>query len=302
MNFHALCITGTSATYRIVAEEGFHVIDFTLFRNLSIFTIALLWCLLVSRNPLKNFPWKHKHQLIWRIITGQADFFLLNLAVTKAPLSLIMVFWQTSPFWISIIAFLFLKEPIVAIELVSMLICFGAVVVISLQQKDSGSSDGEASSVEEGDDETLLGLIYALLAAITMAICAVCNRSLKQTHTAVICFFHACGGLFMASTYILIEFLLSDDGLRMKQYTGRQFWIATGAATFNSGANITSTIAYQCDSSGFVSLISYMNIVYAYICDQIIFHEVLNSVELIAAIVIFVTAIGIAAYKPIKQK
>ena len=187
-----------------------------------------------------------------------------------------MVFWQTSPFWISIIAFLFLKEPIVAIELVSMLICFGAVVVISLQQKDSDSSDGEASSVEEGEDEKLLGLIYALLAAITMAICAVCNRSLKQTHTAVICFFHACGGLFMASTYILIEFLLSDDGLRMKQYTGRQFWIATGAATFNSGANITSTIAYQCDSSGFVSLISYVNIVYAYICDQIIFHEVLN--------------------------
>ena len=70
MNFHALCITGTSATYRIVAEEGFHVVDFTLFRNLSIFTIASLWCLLVSKNPLKHFPWKYKHQLIWRIITG----------------------------------------------------------------------------------------------------------------------------------------------------------------------------------------------------------------------------------------
>ena len=131
MNFHAICTTATAATYRVVAEEGFHVIDFTLFRNISIFSVAVIWCCCARINPLKMFPWEHKHQMIWRCITGQVNFFLLNLAVPLAPLSLIMIFWQTSPFWVTIVAYFFLKEPIIAIELISMFICFTAVIVIA---------------------------------------------------------------------------------------------------------------------------------------------------------------------------
>ena len=40
-----------------------------------------------------------------------------------------------------------------------------------------------------------------------------------------------------------------------------------------------------------------MNIVYAYICDQLLFHEQINAIELVAALVILIVAIGVAAYK-----
>ena len=56
------------------------------------------------------------------------------------------------------------------------------------------------------------------------------------------------------------------------------------------------------DSSGFVSLITYMNIVYAYICDIAIFDEELNSIELTATIVILLVAVGIATYKLLQKK
>ena len=40
-----------------------------------------------------------------------------------------------------------------------------------------------------------------------------------------------------------------------------------------------------------------MNIVYAYICDQLLFHEQINAIELVAALVILIVAIGVAVYK-----
>ena len=54
------------------------------------------------------------------------------MAAPLAPLALIMVFWQTNPFWISIVAFFLLKEQIVRLEIIGMMICFTAVVVIAL--------------------------------------------------------------------------------------------------------------------------------------------------------------------------
>ena len=75
------------------------------------------------------------------MITGQVNFFLLNLAVSMAPLSLVMVIWQMNPFWISIIAFFLLAEPIIMIELVGMVFCFGAVVLIALRTKNGVTDD-----------------------------------------------------------------------------------------------------------------------------------------------------------------
>ena len=57
------------------------------------------------------------------------------------------------------------------------------------------------------------------------------------------------------------------------------------------------TLAYQSSSSGFVSLLSYLNIVYAYLCDLLVLKLSLNAVELAAALVILFVAISVAWYK-----
>ena len=74
-------------------------------------------------------------------------------------------------------------------------------------------------------------------------------------------------------------------------------WIAAGASGFDSLSLLGVTVAYQADSSSFVSMLSYLNIVYAYIADQVIFHESLNAIELISTIVILGTSLGVAFYK-----
>ena len=85
--------------------------------------------------------------MFWRFFTGQANFVMLNIAAPLAPLALIMVFWQTTSFWVSIMAWCFLREPIYRLEIIAMVVCFSAVVVIAMQARNS---DADSS------DETIL--------------------------------------------------------------------------------------------------------------------------------------------------
>ena len=67
-------------------------------------------------------------------------------------------------------------------------------------------------------------------------------------------------------------------------------------------AVFSSFIAFQSDNSGFVSLIGYLGIVYAFIADIIIFSESFNWVELLAAIIIVIVTVGTSIYKIIEAK
>lgn len=93
MNICAVCATGMTGTYRIIANEGFHAADFNLLRNILLVTIAIIWCSIVGVHPIKQFPWNKKLALSFRVILGQINFCLLNLAAPLAPISLVMVCW-----------------------------------------------------------------------------------------------------------------------------------------------------------------------------------------------------------------
>ena len=71
----------------------------------------------------------------------------MNIASPLAPISLIMVCVTTSPFWTSIIAHFMLREIMVPLEIVSMLICFGMVVVIAMQRRKEEVDDSESEDL-----------------------------------------------------------------------------------------------------------------------------------------------------------
>ena len=123
------------------------------------------------------------------------------------------------------------------------------------------------------------------------------NRSLKEIQTPIVVFYHTIGGMSVAASYILIEALVTGEGTRLSIYTARQYFFVFTASIFDSIALTAQTVAFQADSSGFVSLLSNLNIVYAYLCDLFWFDESLKILELIAALGIFGVAISVALYK-----
>ena len=158
--------------------------------------------------------------MLTRCISGQGNFLLLAVAAPLAPLALIMVFWQTSTFWISIVAFLLLKEPIIALEMLSMIICFGAVVVIATQQREENLGN-ELPDGDIQDSSNMIGLICALISGVIAAFYAVSSRVLKEIPLPIVIFYYTVGGLLMTGAFIGIECAITGNGSRLTQYSGR---------------------------------------------------------------------------------
>ena len=70
MNLQAISATAMTATFRLIAQEGFHAVDYNLVRNIQGLFLAGIWLLVTCQNPLKLFPWDQKWTLFLRIIFG----------------------------------------------------------------------------------------------------------------------------------------------------------------------------------------------------------------------------------------
>ena len=96
---------------------------------------------------------------------------------------------------------------------------------------------------------------------------------------------------------VAIEASVTEGPVRFFHYDARVYLLMIGATVFDSIAVNAVTIAFQSDSSGFVALISYVNILYAFVADVVIFKESFGWVELLAACVILVVTVGTSIYK-----
>ena len=184
-------------------------------------------------------------------------------------------------------------------ELMGICVCFAAVTVIATQAHKERIGADDTKEIEEvvWKASPLLVIAFCLIAAWAMAIQAILNRKLKLVPTHVIIFYHGMLGFVLFGAYITLEALVTGDGYKFADYTGKQIGILICCTLIDAHNLFMMTIAFQYDSSGFVSLMSYMSIVYAYFFDHFMFHQTLNGISLGAALVIVLVAIGVAFYK-----
>lgn len=177
---------------------------------------------MTSSNPFREFPVHRKVPLFTRMVTGNISFLLTNIAGSLAPLSLMMICRQTSTFWTSIIAFLVMGEAIYPLEIIGMLLCFGAVTLVALQNHKE-----TLDSTEEGDEELnpynrkTIGICISLFGGVIVAMMAVSVRALKQVKVQIIVFYYSLFGYSATAIYIFVEMWITGEGSRLGQYTAR---------------------------------------------------------------------------------
>lgn len=282
MNLFALTATIQGGLFKHIAKQGVSVIEFCFFRNVFIGGLASFQSCYKKQNPFKGFPKHLVKDLIIRSLAGQITFALLNYSFTLLPISTGVIIIQTNPFWISILACFLLKERIRLIEIVGIMICFGGVIMIGLskaQKSDDSQEDkldvvgGKVVEDEEEDQsefDLYFGIAVAFSGAWTFAVCSVFNRKLKEIGYEALMVYHGLIGGSAASLFILIEGAFRG-GFRF--YTSEQYIILLVACAFDCAACNSMTIAYQRDSSGFVSLLGYAIILYGFLADLIFFNE-----------------------------
>ena len=152
-------------------------------------------------------------------------------------------------------------------------------------------------------DRLTLGLMLAMCSSICNGFAAVLNRRLKETPAAILAIWQSFIVAFTLGVYILIEAAITGNGFRFAAYTSSMYGLAEIGAICNVACMFCYIISFQSDSSGFVALLSYLRIGYAYACDQLIFHEKEFTIaQLICAVVILVTAFGVAFFKLWQKK
>lgn len=131
INIFGLCVTIIATLFKVISSEGFSLVEFVFFRCVSALILSITWNVSSGLNPVKLFPVDKKYRLFIRSLFGHSSFIFFCTAVPLAPLSLLMIIFNTCPFWISIVAFCLLKERVIGVEIVGMCVCFAMVIVIA---------------------------------------------------------------------------------------------------------------------------------------------------------------------------
>ena len=83
-----------------------------------------------------------------------------------APISLIMVVWQTNPFWVYIMAYFILSEPVFFLEIIAIMICFAAVGTIASQSMPGSDTEEADIDSEFESNGKFIGLMLGLICAV----------------------------------------------------------------------------------------------------------------------------------------
>lgn len=125
----------------------------------------------------------------------------------------------------------------------------------------------------------------------------VLNRSLKEVPYAVVLFYHSFFGIFVTTTFLATALTLTNRPLYVLEFDPFDNAVLFGATCLDAISVMSQTIAFQSGNASFVSLVSFVNIIYAMLSDIFIFGEHVSITQIISAIGILIVCIGIGYEK-----
>ncbi len=158
---------------------GFEVVDYSFMRciSLTLFTIIYVNIMKIDVFTLPQSKTRSKwiKLMILRSVFGHACFFVFNMSFLFGNVSLIMIVFQTNPFFASIFGYFVNEELVQRFELIGMVLCFFGICILGLSSMNS-----QVSQFESGNE--ILGIIFPLITAIIFASQSVAIRYLRDLH------------------------------------------------------------------------------------------------------------------------
>lgn len=143
INFYCIANTAQCVLYKIMSTRGVDLLEYTLFRNLTIIAIAIFLLVRQRRDPVQaGIAMDHetRKKLLLRAFLGYVITLLINMCLTMISFSLLVILFQTSPFWTSLLSYYYNGEPILMVEIAGMTACFVAVIIITMSE-DSNQNE-----------------------------------------------------------------------------------------------------------------------------------------------------------------
>jgi drug/metabolite transporter (DMT)-like permease len=250
-------IMGVCIRYASHTVDNATIVFFRNFIGLFIFIPMLL-----QKGP-QFFKTEKLWMHLWRSIVGLSAMYGFFYAIAHLKLSNAMVFTYSSPIFIPLIAWLFLKERITKPMLVAALI--GLTGVLCVAKPDSGMFNSIS----------LIGLIASFLAAMAF----VTVRALTNTEPAerIVFYFCAFGSLVSAIPMFWL----------IRPYHWHELAFLISAGLLANISQIFMSKAYSLAPAGQIGSVNYMAIIFAGVWGYIFWQELPDPVSLIGFILIF---------------
>lgn len=244
-----------------------HTVDnytIVFFRNL-IGLLVLLPILLIDRkSSLKTTKlWMHS----WRSVVGLIAMYGFFYAIAHLKLSNAMVFTYSSPIFIPIIAWLFLKEQLTKLMLAAA--SLGLIGVILVAKPDSGMFNFLS----------MVGLISSFLAAMAF----VTVRALTTTEPATRIVFYFC--LIGTALSAIPMFWVWRD------YTTTELLLLCGAGVLATLSQLCLSNAYRYAPAGQIGPANYLAIIFAGIWAASLWQEYPDQLSIIGMGIILLALI-----------
>ena len=249
--------------------ENIPLMEMVFFRNLP--TILILFFIIKNQNI--SLIGKNKPLLLFRCFFGfisAVGYFYTFKTMTMTDA---MTIRQLSPFFIILLATIFLKEKISLQRIpIFLLVFLGALLVI-----------------KPGMRLEMLPVIVGVSATIFAAGVHISLRILRLTdHPLVIVYYYA-----IASALFSLVISVWQNNFVIPDFVSLMSLILLGL--FALGAQITLTKAYQMAPAGMVSLYTYSQIIFAAIFGLLFFREFPDLLSILGAFLIIIS--GYLNYK-----
>mmetsp|Transcript_16979 Transcript_16979/g.12056 ORF Transcript_16979/g.12056 Transcript_16979/m.12056 type:complete len:135 (-) Transcript_16979:679-1083(-) len=116
------------AVAKYTISTGVSVLDLAFFRVTILFLSSSVMCYLQKSSM--SIPMQFRCKLFLRSFLGVIGYTCYISGVKLLPLVIATVLFNTAPFWTSIWSYIMLGEKLQLFEIISLVFCFGAVVLM----------------------------------------------------------------------------------------------------------------------------------------------------------------------------
>ena len=147
-----------------------------------------------------------------------------------------------------------------------MTVVFAGVLIIGLAKPLTQQNEYTDPSTR------FIGICASCTVAVCFGLVSVLTRKMNKVHFTIVLFYYS-----LSATLVVLGLMVSINAYngvptQLWHYTGEQYSILLGLSAFNTVAMFFNTRALQLESSGFITTINQMGIVYAFLGDIFLFH------------------------------
>ena len=142
-----------------------------------------------------------------------------------------------------------------------------------------------------------MGSCLILLTSVCYASVSILTRKMQKITFSVISFYYSCLAFPIVCIMILGESWVHGHAIRLWSYDGEQYAWMCGLSTINFFGLNAALIAMQNERSGFVTMMGYIGVVYAFLGDILIFNEKLAWLEVVGILIVLTMNISLVCSK-----